>query len=96
MNLLQSSWTKGTVDQYKTYLKKWDNYCKLNSIEPFNASIDQGVEFLSHLFHSTDIAYSAMNTARSALSIVIPIKDGVTFGKQPIVKRNFSKKISFT
>ena len=45
------------------------------------------MEFLSHLFHSTDNAYSAMNTARSALSTVIPIKDGVTFGKQPIVKR---------
>ena len=35
----------------------------------------------------TDIDYSAFNTARSALSTIIPEKEGLKFGKQPIVKR---------
>jgi len=87
VSLLQNSWTKGTFDQYQTYLNKWANYCKINKIETLNASIGQGVEFLSQLFHSSENAYSSMNTARSALSTVIPIKDGLTFGNQPIVKR---------
>ena len=35
----------------------------------------------------TDIDYSAFNTARSALSTIIPEKEGLAFGKQPVVKR---------
>ena len=49
--------------------------------------IDHGVEFLAELFHTSNLQYSALNTARSALSIVVKTTDGVPFGKQPIVKR---------
>lgn len=45
-----------------------------------NAPVAAGVEFLSDLFHDTNVQYSALST-------VIPEKDGLTFGKQPIVKR---------
>jgi len=87
LKLLQSSWTQGTVKQYKTYLDRWEEYCFKKGIDPLNAPVAAGVEFLSDLFHDTNVQYSALNTARSALSTVIPEKDGLTFGKQPIVKR---------
>ena len=87
MTLLRSSWSTGTVNQYKSYLRRWDEYCNVRKIDPFEANISDGVEFLADLFHNSKIEYSALNTARSALCTVIPEQDGLTFGKQPIVKR---------
>lgn len=87
VNLLKNSWSKGTSNQYHSYLKRWEEYCMKRNIDPFKASTSDGVEFLSHLFHNSKMEYSALNTARSALSTVIPEINGLTFGRQPIVKR---------
>ena len=62
-------------------------YCETHNIDSLNADVTDGVEFLSYLFYNSTIQYSALNTARSALSTIIPEKNGLTFGKQPIVKR---------
>ena len=47
----------------------------------------QGIEFLTKLYHDTNEGYSTINTARSALSLIIEPVDGYTFGKQPLVRR---------
>lgn len=86
-DLLQSFWCKGTVNQYQPYLRRWKEHYSKHNIDPFGASISDGVEFLAHLFHNSTLEYSALNTARSALSTIIPEQNGLTFGKQPIVKR---------
>ena len=74
VKLLQSSWAPGTVKQYKAYIDRWHLYCQQHKIDPFNGTVNNGVEFLSSLFYDTDIKYSAFNTARSALSTNIPEK----------------------
>lgn len=45
----------------------------------------QALDFLQNLFQQ-GIGYSAINTARSALSCCLPLYDGVTFGNHPRVK----------
>lgn len=47
----------------------------------------QGINFLSELYEKNNLSYSAMNTARSALSLVIFPPDSCTFGAHPLVCR---------
>ena len=44
------------------------------------------VEFLTFLFGS-GLAYSALNTARSAFSAILPLFNGIKFGEHPLVSR---------
>ena len=69
-----ASWRTGTTKQYHTYLKKWLLYCKENAVDVFRPGVTQGVEFLVSLFHS-GLGYSAVNTARSALSSIIILSE---------------------
>ena len=54
---------------------------------PFSATVIQDINFLTKLYHNTNLSYSAMNTARSALSLVIFPLEGGTFGNHPLVCR---------
>ena len=84
--VLMASWRTGTTKQYHTYLKKWLLYCKENAVDVFRPGVNQGVEFLVSLFRS-GLGYSAVNTARSALSSIIILSDGSKFGEHPLVCR---------
>ena len=42
---------------------------------------------MTTLFYSKDIGYSSVNTARSALSLVIEPKSDISFGCHPLVQR---------
>lgn len=44
------------------------------------------LEFLASLYHS-GLSYSALNTARSALSSILSFGDSVPLGQQPLLKR---------
>ena len=50
------------------------------------ASIDNDIDFLATLLVS-GLGYSAINTARSALSSVLILSVNTTFGSHPLVKR---------
>ena len=63
-SLILQSWRKGTKQQYK-----WEQYCSQRKINPFSATIEHGFNFLAELYQ-TGIGYSALNTARCALSSV--------------------------
>ena len=84
---MMKSWNVGTSKQYSSHLNRWIEYCFSRKIDPFNASVSDGAEFLSHYFLNSHCDYSSMNTARSALSSILPVTDGKTFGKQPIIQR---------
>jgi len=84
-DIIMASWRKTTSKQYHTYLTRWEQYCSENSIDPLRATIQHGIEFLTHLYQK-GLGYSAINTARSALSIVIDVPSG-TFGSQSLVTR---------
>ena len=45
-----------------------------------------GIEFLICLFHESNVGYSAINTARSALSLITDPVSGLSFGSQPLVR----------
>jgi hypothetical protein len=81
-----SSWRAGTSKQYNTYLNKWAQYCDQNKLSKFNPGLDEAIEFLTLLFES-GLGYSALNTARSALSSILPLMEGVKFGEHPLVCR---------
>jgi len=87
IDIISSSLADGTSKQYKLYIDKWIQYCNRNNIPFFKASIVQGVEFLTKLYHDSNGGYSTINTARSALSLILAPIDGYTFGKQPLVQR---------
>ena len=87
IDIISSSLADGTSKQYKLYIDKWIQYCNRNNIPFFKASIVQGIEFLTKLYHDSNGGYSTINTARSALSLILAPVDGYTFGKQPLVQR---------
>ena len=81
-NIIMSSWRSGTITQHKSYLERWEQFCIVNSVSVFEPDIGKVIEFLTGLFH-TGIGYSAINTARSALSSIILLPDGRPVGEHP-------------
>ena len=84
---INASLTDSSKSQYQSYLIKWLEYCHCKSIDPYEHNIVDGVNFLAKLFTESTRKYSTINTARSALSCIMEPMHGLTFGKQPIVKR---------
>ena len=82
--ILLCSWRSGSRKQYNTYLNKWEWYCEERTLSKLNPGLDQAIEFLTFLFES-GLGYSALNTARSALSTILPLFNGIKFGENPLV-----------
>lgn len=80
------SWLTGMQQQYHTYHERWRAFCHSRNINPLSASIEDGLEFLYDQF-TRGLSYSAINTARSALSIIILLPDGGSSGNHPLVIR---------
>lgn len=81
-----ASWRTGTTKSYKTYLTRWEEFCHKENLNTYNPGKIKAIEFLTELYNS-GLGYSAINTARSALSTVIVPEAGITFGKDPLVCR---------
>jgi len=82
-DIIMASWRTGTSKQYQVYLERWSQFCQSRAIDYTAASIDNGIDFLATLFAS-GLGYSAINTARSALSSVLALPDNTTFGSHPL------------
>ena len=93
------SWSNGTSKQYSSQLNRWFKFCSENGIDPCNATISNGAQFLTDYFIKSNCDYSSVNTARSALSAIFPLTEGCTFGNHPIIQRLlrgiFKEKPSF-
>ena len=63
--IMQSSPTSTRV-QYRSYIKKWMEYCSKWQIDPVSPPVASGINFLADLYHK-GLSYSALNTARSSL-----------------------------
>lgn len=85
-NIIIASWRHGTQKQYSTYIKKWVHYCSERQTDKFQTNVNNVLEFLSELFEK-NIGYSAINTARSALSAMGIVCDGFSIGSHPLVVR---------
>ena len=84
--VLMASWREGTSKQYHTYLKRWRQYCDDKDIDLFQPGVHDGVEFLVSLYKA-GLGYSAVNTARSALSSLLILENNEKFGDHPFVVR---------
>ena len=70
---------------YSTYIEQWKNYCLLQHSHYIFASVTTGLAFLQTLLIK-GIGYSALNTARSALSSIITLDNGQPFGQHQDVR----------
>ena len=84
--IIMQSWRSGTTTQYQTYYKKWESFCCQRKINPLQATLQDGINFLRDLF-ATGVGYSCINTARSALSSIIVLPECAHFGSHPLVTR---------
>ena len=84
--IILKSWGKGTSKQYQSYYKKWLDFCDREQISTVHPSLAQVIEFLLTLFNN-DLSYSSLNTARSALSSILPSIDGIPVGQHPLIIR---------
>jgi len=84
--LILESWRKCTRKQYDSYLRKWAEYCGREHISTTSPTVEQALNFLTEL-HQKGAKYSALNTARSALSAFLAPMNGVSFGSHPLTVR---------
>ena len=86
VNVLIASCSVGTQKQYRAYLLKWQGFCTARNLKMSDVTIKDVLSFLCKLFND-GIGYSAVNTARSALSLVLPSIEGYSVGNHPLVTR---------
>ena len=84
-SILMSSWRTSTQRQYQPYIRKWNAYTTERNVDRISPPAVAVVEFLTELFTS-GLGYSALNTARSALSTMVSCS-GVAVGKHPLIIR---------
>ena len=71
VDIILASWRGSTCKQYNSFLSRWLHFCQTNNIVTDTAGVHEGLTFLTHLFEQ-GLGYSALNTARSALSALGP------------------------
>ncbi|XP_046350514.2 uncharacterized protein LOC124131340 [Haliotis rufescens] len=84
--IIMNSWRKATRHQYRSYLDKWNIFCVKTNSDPLDPSPVVCIKFLTELYDS-GVGYSAINTARSALSSILTLPSGLPIGQHPIIKR---------
>ena len=67
-------------------MQRFTQYCHQRNVDPFQATIKIGIEYLTKYFH-TGVGYSSVNTARSVLSTIIKTENDIPFGELPLVCR---------
>ena len=84
--LIIQSWRSDNPSQYQTYYKKWEMFWRQRNINPLQATLQDGINFLAEIF-GTGVRYSCTNTARSALSSLIVLSGSIQFGRHLLVTR---------
>lgn len=59
--LIIQSWRSDNASQYQTYYKKWKIFCRQQNINPLQATLQDGINFLAEIF-ATGVGYSCTNT----------------------------------
>ena len=75
-DVLMASCRSDTQKQYHTYLNKWMAFCGERKIAYYSPPLNEALQFLVRLFNR-GLSYSALNTARSALSAIIIINNNL-------------------
>ena len=83
--LLCASWREGTQKQYDVYIKKWQQFCAERQADPLHSTVEVILDFLTDLYDK-GFSYSAINSARSALSSYVYL-DNYQVGNHPLISR---------
>ncbi|XP_072030413.1 uncharacterized protein [Amphiura filiformis] len=87
VNIMLSSWKYGTHKQYSTYYARWYKFCVQREVDHVQPNVSEVLDFLTELYEA-GLGYSAINTARCALSQITVYKKGfTTIGAHPWVIR---------
>lgn len=71
----------------RVFTKQLTNFTTARDEKPIHPNIAKVLELLMHLYDSGS-SYSAINTARSALSAAVDLSDSpYTVGEHPLIKR---------
>ena len=81
VEVIMHSWRDSTQKQYKVYINKWLQFCSEGSHDPLHPTVRAVLSFLHSLFKN-GLSYSALNTARSAVSNI----DSVSPNHTPVGK----------
>ena len=82
--LIMDAWRPSTKKVYTTYLNKWSVFCIERNIEILNPTLPQACRFL-RMLSDAGFGYASLNTARSAMSTILPSFGKNTFGSHPYV-----------
>ena len=74
-----AAWRESTHKQYGRYLRTWKRFCVERNLHPFHTNASVVIQFITFLFKE-GVGYSAINTARSAISAVAKTPDGKSVG----------------
>jgi len=89
-DVILCSWRDGTHKQYKVYLKQWTKFCSQASCDPVHPTVNGLLSFL-HSLAQKGLSYSALNSARSAVSNIdinySAVHNHIPVGKHPLVCR---------
>ena len=80
------SWRSSTKRQYLSYVHKWILFCQKNNFDLVTTEATHVVGFLTDLYNK-GLTYSAINTARSALSTFLGVASSTHIGSQALVTR---------
>ena len=83
--LIMSAWRDSTKKLYSTYLNKWSTFCIERSIQILSPTLPQACRVL-RLLASQGLGYGAVNSARCALSTILPNFGYASFGSHPYVR----------
>ena len=84
-DIIIKSWRDSTRKQYNTYITQWLSYSKRQT-NPFKPSNNVIIQFLTSLYNR-GLSYTAINTARSAISTFVKITGKVDIHKDEIISR---------
>ena len=88
LEIVSASWGVGTRKRYNSHIERFAKLkvCRERYTDPVQATTEMGTEFLTEYF-KTEVGYSLVNSARSAVSRIIKPAYDVPFGKSPLVCR---------
>ena len=86
VSVIMRSWRPSTQKQYNVYINMWNQFCASKTIDMKTAGIEVVLDFLVHLLDQ-GYSYSAINSARGALSAIVTPHTTDTVGNHPLVQR---------
>ena len=85
-SILVASLRESTRKKYNPYQQKWHTYCQENNINPVTPNITNVLDFLSNLYDQ-GLSYSAINSAKSALSHIILLPPYTKLSDHPLISQ---------